>query len=68
MNFILLQLLLAGRKIAQIGETERKQGDTLLSVTRRRTWYVDGALSKSWSAVKIFDFANSAHVSTSQEH
>ena len=34
MKFILLQLLWAGRKIAQIGQTERKQGAALLSVTR----------------------------------
>ena len=38
MNLILLQLLWVGRKIAQIGQTERKQGEALLSVTRRRTW------------------------------
>ena len=38
MNLILLQLLVAGRKIAQIGQTERKQGASLLPVPRRRTW------------------------------
>ncbi len=32
MNFILLQLLGVGRKIAQIGQTEP------VGVTRRRTW------------------------------
>ena len=32
MKFILLQLLWAGRKIAQIGQTEP------VGVTRRRTW------------------------------
>jgi len=37
MKFILLQLLWAGRKIAQIGQTERKQGAALLSVTRSCT-------------------------------
>ena len=37
MKFILLQLLLAGRKMMQNEKTEQKQGQALLLVNRRRT-------------------------------
>ena len=37
MEIILPHLLWGGRKIVQIGQTEQKQGNTLLLVTRRRT-------------------------------